>query len=537
MTSSTLSSSSRPRVEGHPPYAYTLGDLAIDLARRAGLILDPWQQDAIRLMMACRADGKWACGEYAEWVPRQCGKGALLEARALAGFLLLGEQLIMWSAHEFKTANRAFRRMRRLIRKLGKRAKADDDSLFDIKISGTKTIRVKITSGNDNKGFERLDTEAQIQFIARSKDSGRGFDGDLNIIDEAFAFTPEQQEALQPTMRAKPNPQVIYVSTPPLNGDSGDIMFELRSRAEAGDFEDLGYRDWGLAGDLEHLDQIDLDDRESWKRCTPALGYRVSLEGIAKDRRRMKANGGRGFARECMGIWPLPRGVAGGSIAKDDFEQLLDPESKREISAGCALGVDLSIERDYGAIFLYGKQVDGLGHGRLVDYVAGTDWIVPRLLVLIELLGPVAIGMGKNTYAYLKDKLVEAGLRTPKDPEKPVKGDLAVTTAADLTAGCAKVINTARRHTMRIRPDEEQPEILADAVAGAKTRRMGDTIAWAPKDDDTETSPVGAWTVAQWAYDERIAAAAKNYAPATAPAAPPAGDVRRIFRPIERLNI
>ena len=128
-------------------------------------------------------------------------------------------------------------------------------------------------------------------------------------------------------MRAKPNPQVVYVSTPPLNGDTGDIMFELRARAEAGDFTDLGYRDWGLAGDLDHLEQIDLDDRDAWKRVTPALGYRVTLEGIEKDRRRMKANGGRGFARECMGIWPLPRGVAGGSIAAKDWQWVLDPGS------------------------------------------------------------------------------------------------------------------------------------------------------------------------------------------------------------------
>ena len=198
--------------------------------------------------------------------------------------------------------------------------------------------------------------------------------------------------------------------------------------------------------------------------------------------------------------------------------------------------MDLSVERDYASIFLYSHQVDGLGHARLVDYVAGTDWIVPRLVVLRELFEPLAIGMGRNTYAYLKTELTAAKFTEPADPKKPTKGDLAVTTAADMAAACGQIINATRQHTMHVRPDEDDPEILDEAVAGAKTRRMGDTIAWARADEDSETSPVGAMTVARWAYYLRKDAAAKH-APATAPAAPPQRDVREIFRPVERLNI
>ncbi|MEE3918208.1 hypothetical protein V2I01_04925 [Micromonospora sp. BRA006-A] len=79
---------------------------------QAGRPLDPWQVDAVTLMLAVRDDAKWACFEYCEWVCRQQGKGAILEARALTGFLLLGEELIMWSAHEYKTAMEAFRRVK-----------------------------------------------------------------------------------------------------------------------------------------------------------------------------------------------------------------------------------------------------------------------------------------------------------------------------------------------------------------------------------------------------------------------------------------
>ncbi|HYQ63565.1 hypothetical protein [Actinophytocola sp.] len=539
MTSSiSLLGASRPRVEGHPEFTESLGDLAIDLAARAGLILDQWQQDSLRVMMAVRPNGKWVCRHYCEWIPRQNGKGVLLKARALAGFLLLGEKEIVWSAHEFKTAHLEFTRLWALFQVLGTEVRPGDPTLFNIPVGPGKSIRVKVTQGNDNKGFKRLDTKATILFVARSKGSGRGFSGDLIILDEAYALTAEQQDALQPTMRARPFAQVVYVSTPPLDGDSGEIMHEMRARAEAGDFTRLGYRDWGLAGDLDHLEKVDLDDRAGWAASNPALGIRLDEEDVEDDRRTMRARGGRGFARECLGIWPLPLTVAGGSIATEDWQKILElgAEATRDRSAGCALGVDLSLQKDYGAIFLYGHTPDGLGFGRLVDYVAGTDWIVPRLELLRELLEPVAIGMGRHTFKYLETALKKARITEPADPAKPLKGDLAVLGAADMAAAAGHVLTSTRHHTVRIKTDEDQPEILDDAVAGAKTRRIGDAIVWAHKDEDSETSPVGAWTAARWAFYERITAA-KSYAPATAPAAPPGGNVRELFRPIERLNI
>lgn len=537
MTSSTLlRGASRPRVEGYPEFTESLGQLAIDLVARAGLILDPWQQDSLRIMMAVRPDGKWTCRHYCEWIPRQNGKGVLIEARTLAAFLLLGDKEIVWSAHEVKTARKEFERLWALFEKLGTEVRAGDNTLLDIPVDDDRWIRVKVNQGNDNRGFQRLDTKATILFVARSKNSTRGFSGDLIILDEAFALTAEQQDALQPTMRARPFAQVVYVSTPPLDGNSGEIMHEMRARAEAGDFKRLGYRDWGLDGDLDHLEQINLDDRVSWAASNPALGIRLDEEDVEDDRTTMTARGGRGFARECLGIWPLPLNVAGGSIAAKDFAAVCVPKARRDVSAGCALGVDLSLDRSYAAIFLYGRTVDGKGFARLIDYFPGTDRVVPRLEALIAKLDPVAIGMGRNTYAFLKNALTNAGIRKPADADKPRKGDLAIIDAADMSAACARVINSTRRATVVVRPDDHKPEYLNDAIAGAKTRRMGDTIAWAHKTDDDETSPIGAWTVAQAAYEERITTA-KAYAPATAPSAPLSADPRELFRPIERLNI
>jgi len=65
-------------------------------------VLDDWQRFALDCALGERADGKWAAFEVGIVVPRQNGKGAILEARELAGLFLFDEQLILHSAHEFK---------------------------------------------------------------------------------------------------------------------------------------------------------------------------------------------------------------------------------------------------------------------------------------------------------------------------------------------------------------------------------------------------------------------------------------------------
>lgn len=214
----------RPRVETHPAYVDTFGAEAGELMRRAGRPLDPWQQDAVDLILAVRDDGRWACFEYCEWCPRQNGKGGILEARVLAGLLLLDEQLIMWSAHEYKTAMEAFKRLLVLLRGLGRKL---SDNLYEV-----DGIFLKIVGTHGEEGIERLDTGARVKFVARSKGSGRGFSGDLIIIDETFAYTQVQQDALMPTLSARPNPQIIYTSSPPLTTDSGEVMWKLRERGD-----------------------------------------------------------------------------------------------------------------------------------------------------------------------------------------------------------------------------------------------------------------------------------------------------------------
>lgn len=483
----SLSGARRPRVELRPPSTYTFGPEARELARRAGLLLDDWQADSVDLMLACREDGKWACFEVGEIVARQNGKGAILEARVLAGFLLLGEQLIMWSAHEYKTSMEGFRRFKTLLKRLGSEV-GNNPNLLDV-----DGVRIKISNTNGEESFERLDTGARVKFIARSKGSGRGFSGDLNIIDEAFAYTLLQQDALMPTMSARPNAQIVYTSSPPLDGESGEVMFALKKRAEAGGDDSLGWRDWGVAGDLDHLDDIDLDDRSLWAASNPSLGIRLSEEAILRERRSM---GDAGFARERLSVWPR---LSQGSTVIDTaaWAHLADRSSRRE--GGVALGVDLSPLRDHGAIVVYGLREDGLGHVQLADYRPGSRWLVPRLVELREALGPVAVAMGRGTAAFLETELDKAGFARPEDPEVPAPGDLAVTGPMDMAAAAGQMLEAVREGNFRYVPAKH----LDVAVAGAKTRSTGDTIAWTAQGADVDISPLVAMSLARWSFETR----------------------------------
>jgi hypothetical protein len=506
-----------PRVNSYPPYTETLGDLAIDLARTAGLELDPWQQDSINVMCSVDADGKWLCFEHAEIVSRQNGKGAILEARVLAGFLLFGEELIIWTAHQYKTAMELFLRVQRLLRNLEKAGEIP---------AGL----VKTTYTNGEQGFERTDTGARIKFIARSKDSGRGFSGDLVIIDEAYAYTLLMQEALMPTMSARPNPQICYASSPPLSGDTGEVLYALRERGEASlrarlhaagdhsrcnklvecmlldlsrDVDDsLVWRDWGFAGELEQLDDIDLDDEALWPLANPGWGLRLTLAFTRKERRGMSREG---FARERLGIWPRKVTGGAGAIDADLWRRLAAPGSERPEDVAFALHVNLM--RTHAAIAYAGRRADGLIQVGIVDYRPGVSWVLNRIVTLKERWNPIAVGVDTRSENLLLD-LGKAGITGPEDNDEPVRGDLALPGPADVAAAFGLVVDMCRREELRHL--DEQP--LNVAVEGAGTRPLAGGLAWDHK-SSVEVSPLVAATLALWAYETRAHLVVGEYDP------------------------
>src|SRR4029077_11160968 len=126
----------------------------------AGLFLDEWQQWVLDQALGRGEDRKWSAFEVCLIVSRQNGNGAILEALELAALFLddFDCELILHSAHEFKTAAEAFLRIRSLVE-----ARPD----FERRIS-----RVRTAAGSE---AIELKNGKRLRFIARSSGSGRGF--------------------------------------------------------------------------------------------------------------------------------------------------------------------------------------------------------------------------------------------------------------------------------------------------------------------------------------------------------------------------
>lgn len=507
-----LRGADRPRIEVRPPtITASFGPEACVLAEAAGLPPDGWQADGVDLMLSTRADGFWACRTYAELVGRQEGKSVGIGIpRVLAGLLLLGERLIMWSAHEVKTAIETFLVMRQALATLGEDA---GPNLIAIDDGAGGHILVKVNNTNGQEGFT-LSTGQRVLFVARSKGSGRGFTGDTLIIDEAFAYTRVQQAALAPTRLARPNSQTVYLSSPPLTGASGDVLFAVRKRALSGSAR-IGYRDWGSEVELEDVARLSevrrrrwLDDRARWAAHLPALGGRVIEESVEELREELDD---LSFAREVLGCWPrqLHAGLGWEVIKETDwaargvaFARFGDTFPPGPVAFAVAGSWP---DADHAAIAVVGGGQGGEPLvGQIVEYHPGTGWVLARLAQLVERHQPVAVVIDEGGPAgHLIEDVDAAGIDVVKPKVRGVAHasrqllahlhDEPTPDEADVDDPDA-VAASATDRTPLLHFD--QPELTAAAQAGGR-RPLGDAWTWQRR-GEVDVSPLEALSLAVW---------------------------------------
>jgi phage terminase large subunit-like protein len=198
-------------------FELTPGRTSPTLAKAYGLVLDPWQENVLQAAMGERADGQWATPRVGVSVPRQNGKGALIEARELAGLLAFGEQVIVHSAHEQKTARVGFQRI---------------VSYFENYDDLRKRVKSIISALNREEIV--LKSGQRLLFPARSKGSLRGFSADCLFLDEGQILGDAAWQAIQPTISARPNPQTWFFGTPPTPLDDSTVFSRMRARRARG---------------------------------------------------------------------------------------------------------------------------------------------------------------------------------------------------------------------------------------------------------------------------------------------------------------
>ena len=443
-----------PRVKCWPSYSSSAGREAVDLARSAGLWLDLWQAHVLENSLGERVDGKWSAFEVALVVGRQNGKGAVLEARELAGLFLFGEQLILHSAHEFKTAQEAFRRVLALVESkdhLRKRVK-------------------KVRTSHGDEGIE-LTTGQRLRFVARSTGSGRGFSGDCVILDEAYNLAGEAMAALLPTLSARPNPQIWYASSAGM--DTSEQLLRVHDRAVEGNSPRLAYFEWSADPVLG------LDSPEAWAQANPALGIRIDEEFIQSERAALPDYE---FGRERLGYWPSTD--LNRVIPADLWLRAVDAGSQAQDPVVFAAAA--TPERAHGSIAVAGARADGLLHGEVVDNQPGISWMLPRLIQLNESHKPAAIVIDPASAAgSLIPGLQEAGI----EPELMTGRERAAACGAFFDA----VVETGRfRHLNQ--------GWLNVAIAGGKKKDMSDAWVFDRKNAGVDISPLDAVVLALYGH-------------------------------------
>ena len=470
MTSSTSAErrgAQRPRVSSVPEAVSSSGIEAIDLAASVGLMLDPWQQLVLEGGCGERADGKWSAFEVAVVCPRQNGKNGILEARELAGLFLFGEKLILHSAHEFKTAQEAFRRVLTLVE--------NSDDLRK------KVARVRTSHGEE--GIELRDG-ARLRFIARSTGSGRGFSSDCTILDESYALSAEAMGALLPTLSARPNPQVWYTSSAGKR-DSSQLMM-VRDRGRAGGDPGLAYFEWSAGPEAV------VEDRDAWAMANPAMGIRIGEEFIERELAALPLTE---FRRERLGVWDDEAAGSDWVIPIESWKACADPLS--EVEDPVVFAPDVSFDRAWASISVAGSRSDGLSAVEVVDYRKGTSWVAPRLAELVERHGALGIGL---------DPGGPSGSLIPE--LESIGVPLILMSARDIAQGCGAFYDAVVAGSLRHR---DQPELTA-AVSAARKRPLGDAWAWSRKEAVSEITTLISATVALRAYSEATSGKAVDVA-------------------------
>lgn len=448
-----------PRIESYPLFHSSAADDAMDIAAVAGLNLDPWQEHVLRGSLGERSDGRWAAFRTCLVVPRQNGKNAILEARELAGLLLFGERVIVHTAHEFKTAYNSMVALMNRIKSCELidyvKGGAGSGSGTDIRdIDGFKTGNQPSITMVVNR------QEHVLQFAARSSGSGRGFTGDLVVLDEAYALKSAEMAALLPTMSAKSvegNPQVWFTSSAGML--DSDLLAGLREQGIAKSSDRLAYFEWSAD------DDADLTDKDAWYQANPALGIRISEEYVQDEHDTfMASNSEEEFRRERLGIWAK---LGGGGIipqkpwAESAGDALTIETETRELGR-VAFAVDIPRSRDSASIVMAGELPDGRTSIVLIDRRVGTDWVADRLAELKAQYSPVAIVI---------DELAATGtlvgeLRRLRIRVWPVK-------YREYMRACGALFDAISQ--LKIAHTSQQE--LNDAVAGAG-RKDGESTLW-----------------------------------------------------------
>ncbi len=456
-----LLGSQEPRVRNVPAWHSSDDGLdAVELAAGYGLVADDWQADIVECWSARKRDGRLAAGRCGLSVPRQNGKNAVLEIVELHRIVMLGRK-VLHTAHEVKTARKAFLRLLSFF---------ENPRQYPELAALVPDGGIRKTNGQE---AVLLTNGGSVEFVARSRGSGRGFTVDDLVLDEAQELTDEQLDALMPTISAAPSgdPQIILTGTPPGPNSPGEVFTRTRDAGVGGKDRRLAWHEWSVVG------RVDVADRALAAATNPALGRRLSASVVEDELAQMSPDG---FARERLGRWASADLLA--AIPPAEWAGCVTSEPPR--SGQTAFAVDMSPDRSILSISACRVGADGVPHIEVVrneSTATGTAWASAWL-------------------AERKGKAL-AVLVDSQSPAMALVPDLSAARVPVTVSGAGDMVKACGLFLDRVKAGEvthfDQP-VLNAAVAGVRKRDIGSAggFGWDRRAPDVDLTPLVSCTLA-----------------------------------------
>lgn len=472
-----------PRYRVTGGYSFTAGKDAGDMGAIYGLKPDLWQQNVLDDWLAENGKGKLVSGKCGLFLPRQNGKNAVLEVVELFKATVQGRR-ILHTAHEVKTARKAFTRLRSFFE--NERQYPDLYRLLKA-VRSTNGQEAIILHHPDCDTFDKrcsCDGWGSVEFVARSRGSARGFTVDDLVCDEAQELTDEQLEALLPTISSAPShdPQQFFVGTPPGPLADGTVVLRLRRQALESP-KRVSWTEFSIPDDSDPENVLGGGWRKHVAETNPALGIRLNMSTVIDEHDTMSHEG---FCRERLGWWD--RGAVHGSAIPPDkwYQGAVDrvtPTGRKFFG--------VSFSRSGSRVALAGAigTDDGV-HVEIVDSMSGA--IVDGVGKLSKWLADRWADTGKIVCSGSGALLLAQDLRSLGVP----KNGVVVADTRTYTEACGMFLDGVRAGRITHPKADSRRDMLDIAVRSSVQRRKGSAWGWGSTFKDGSEVPLEAVSLA-----------------------------------------
>lgn len=464
-----------PRFRTELPEAdFSYGPEATDLAATVGLNADEWQESVVTRWLSVDSHDNWLNPVCAISVPRQNGKGALIEIVALYCAVALDLRVLV-TAHELRTARNTF------IRLLG--------------LSEHEDIRDSIKAVRKTNGQEAIlfTGGGEIHFSARTAKAGRGLSLDVLILDEANdGLNDGDLSALLPTISTSASPLTILLGTPPSPTSDAAVFTRIRHDAVDGK-NSVTYDEWSIQDDLPPSKAMN-DVAAHALATNPAMGYRIDMSTVEGEADSLSAPS---FCRERLGQW-LPRGkVASRAITDEVWTKAIGDPNGGTIRT---LGISFSFDGTRCVIAGAVRAPDRSVYAELIDIAtttgeatidAITQWLTADVQGKPRWSGFASVAICGGTATKLLERELHAA--------KVGKTTTHALSTPDYYDACSTALDGLKAGWLTHPKAASKDDALEASVSVCDRKERSTGWGWVATSDGGSPLPLEAFSVAAWA--------------------------------------